>query len=291
MASKLLQLSRRMRKTALAFSSGRMSIMTSSLKIAVIGLGEAGGLIAKGLAQQGADVIGFDAVKIKNPPVPVAESLTQAVSGAQVVISLNSSSASIKVAEQISPHLMPGAIYCDLNTGTPSLKRRLSEIMPSGSFVDVAVMKPVPGLNEKVPLSLAGPGAKKFLELFEDFDLDLTFVSETPGDAAARKLLRSILVKGMAAVTIDYLWAAKQMGLEDWALEEVFTEFDKSSAQTVQRYLNGTAKHAKRRQVEMGDVVEMLAEAGYESPMIGPIELTIAKVVHGKRIPFAQLDD
>jgi 3-hydroxyisobutyrate dehydrogenase-like beta-hydroxyacid dehydrogenase len=265
--------------------------MTSSLKIAVIGLGEAGGLIARGLKEQGANVIGFDAAKIRNSPVPVAESIEEAVLGAKIIISLNSSSASIKVAQQVASILEAGAIYCDLNTGTPSLKRRLSEIMPAGSFVDVAVMKPVPGLNEKVPLSVAGLGAKSLMKLLEGYDLDLTFVSEVAGDAAARKLLRSILAKGMAAVAIDYLWAAKEMGLEDWALEEIFTEFDNSSAQTVQRYLNGTAKHAKRRQVEMGDVVEMLAEAGYESPMVGPIELTIAKVVHGKRIPFAQLKD
>jgi 3-hydroxyisobutyrate dehydrogenase-like beta-hydroxyacid dehydrogenase len=280
-----------MRKVGEGFSSGRIRLMTSSLKIAVIGLGEAGGLIARGLKEQGANVIGFDAAKIRNPPVPVAESIEEAVLGANIIISLNSSSASIKVAQQVTSILEAGAIYCDLNTGTPSLKRRLSEIMPAGSFVDVAVMKPVPGLNEKVPLSIAGLGAKSLMKLLEDYDLDLTFVSEVAGDAAARKLLRSILAKGMAAVAIDYLWAAKEMGLEHWALEEIFTEFDNSSAQTVQRYLNGTAKHAKRRQVEMGDVVEMLAEAGYESPMVGPIELTIAKVVHGKRIPFAQLED
>ena len=154
------------------------------MKLTVLGLGEAGSLIAKGLAAQGVEVVGFDPVKQKNPVVEVFETAEQAVANADVVFSLNSATVSIKVAQQVTAHLKPGAIYCDLNTGTPALKQRLSEIMPAGSFVDVAVMKPVPGLAEKVPLSIAGPGAKKFLELFADLDLDITYVSAVAGEAA-----------------------------------------------------------------------------------------------------------
>jgi len=260
------------------------------MKLTVLGLGEAGSLIAKGLAAQGVEVVGFDPVKPKNPVVEVFETAEQAVSNADVVFSLNSATVSIKVAQQVAAHLKPGAIYCDLNTGTPALKQRLSEIVPAGSFVDVAVMKPVPGLAEKVPLSVAGPGAKKFMELFADLDMDLTYVSEVAGEAAARKLIRSVLAKGMAALVIDTLWAANSVGLQDWALDEINREFDSSSSKTVKRYLDGTQQHAKRRSVEMSDVVEMLSDAGYESTMVRGVELTLSRVIHGVRVPFAELD-
>ncbi|MFM1950407.1 MAG: hypothetical protein RL418_94 [Actinomycetota bacterium] len=261
------------------------------MKIAVLGLGEAGSLIAKGLADQGADVVGFDPAKIKYPPVPTMETVAEAVADADVVLSINSANASLKVATDAASHLKTGALYCDLNTGTPSLKERLSSLLPTGSFVDVAVMKPVPGLAEKVPMSISGPGAAKLLETFSNLDLNLSYVSDKPGEAAARKLLRSIFAKGMAALVIDYLWAAKEMGLENWALEEVMNEFDTSNRNTVTRYLNGTAKHAKRRSIEMADVVAMLAEVGYDSTMVAPIELTLNKVIHSKKIPFAKLED
>jgi L-threonate 2-dehydrogenase len=261
------------------------------MKLAVLGLGEAGSLIAKGLADQGVEVIGFDPAKPKFAPVPMVPTAEEAVADADVVFSINSSNASIKVAQTVAPHLKPGALYCDLNTGTPSLKVRLSSMVPEGSFVDVAVMKPVPGNAEKVPMGISGPGAIKLMEHFADLDVNFSYVSDVAGEAAARKLLRSIFAKGMAAVVIDYLWAAKEMGLEHWALEEVMNEFDSSSAATVKRYLSGTAKHAKRRSVEMADVVAMLSEIGYDSTMVGPIELTLNQVIHSKKIPFSDLED
>jgi putative dehydrogenase len=259
-----------------------------SVRIAVIGLGEAGGLIAGGLAAAGADVIGFDPANPPAPPVPVAESVEAAVAGADLVISINSSTVSRKVAEQVAPLLENGTIYADLNTGTPALKKSLAALFPAGVFADVAIMKPVPGLAEKVPMGVAGEGAKRFIELLEPFGLDLEYVSEVPGEAAARKLLRSILAKGMAGVLIDCLWAAESMGLQDWAFDEIQREFDSSSAETAKRYLSGTAQHLKRRQIEMMDVTEMLNEVGYQSTMVDGVALTYSRILHGKRIPFSR---
>ena len=261
------------------------------MKIAVIGLGEAGSLIAAGLKKAGASVIGFDPANPKNPPVPVAPTAVEAVADADIVLSINSSTVSVRVAEGVATALKPGALYADLNTGTPSMKKTLAAIVPEGSFVDVAVMKPVPGLAEKVPMGVAGAGGEKFIQLLEPYGLNLEYVSDVAGEAAARKLLRSIVAKGMAALIIDCLWAAQSMGLEDWAIDEIKREFDSSSAATVQRYLDGTAKHAKRRQVEMADVVQMLSEAGYDSTMVAPVELTLSRVIHGKKIPFADTRD
>lgn len=263
--------------------------MTKAIKVAAIGLGEAGSLIAGGLRNAGIDVVGFDLAVPQSPTVPVAETVEEAVAGADLVISINSSTVSLAVAEQIAPLLESGAIYADLNTGTPALKRKLAGLFPDGSFVDVAIMKPVPGLAEKVPMAVAGTGAQKFISLLDRFDLDLEYVSDVAGEAAARKLIRSILAKGMAAVLIDCLWAAESMGLQDWAYREILDEFDSSSRATAQRYLSGTAQHIKRRQIEMMDVVEMLNDSGYESTVIAAIELNYSRILHGKKIPFSKL--
>jgi 3-hydroxyisobutyrate dehydrogenase-like beta-hydroxyacid dehydrogenase len=69
------------------------------MKLTVLGLGEAGSLIAKGLAAQGVEVVGFDPVTQKNPVVEIFETAEQAVSNADVVFSLNSATVSIKVAQ------------------------------------------------------------------------------------------------------------------------------------------------------------------------------------------------
>lgn len=254
----------------------------------MIGLGEAGSLIAGGLQTAGAHVVGFDPGNPANPPVPVAEGAAEAVAGADLVMSINSSAAAKKVAEQVAPMLKPGAIFADLNTGTPALKRSLAALFPESVFADVAIMKPVPGLAEKAPMGVAGSGARRFVEILEPFGMSLEYVSEVPGEAAARKLLRSILAKGMAAVLIDCLWAAESMGLQDWAYEEILREFDSSSSETAKRYLTGTAQHVKRRQIEMMDVAEMLNDTGYQSTMVDGVALTYSRILHSKKIPFSK---
>ncbi len=263
--------------------------MTKNIKVAIIGHGEAGSLIAGGLAAAGLDVVGFDVANPANPTVPLTATINEAVTGADIVLSINSSRVAAKIAEEVAPLLKPGALFADLNTGTPAMKKKMATVFPDGAFVDVAIMRPVPGLAEKVPMGIAGAGAAKFIELMTPFGLDLEYVSEVPGEAAARKLIRSILAKGMAGVIIDTLWAAESMGLQDWAYEEILREFDSSSAATAKRYLSGTAQHVKRRQIEMLDVVEMLNESGYESTMIGPIEFNYGRILHGKKIPFSKL--
>lgn len=251
------------------------------MKIAVIGLGDVSGQLAHSLKSAGADVIGFDQVKPKYAPVPLAQTLEGAVSGADIVLTLTSTLASIRNAEAAAKALKPGAIYADLNATTPSLKRKLAQILPVGSFADVAVMPNA--------LAASGEAAARLVEALKSYGLEIDFVSVVAGEASARKLLRMTLDAGLASVLADTLWAAKSLGLEDWAIGEIKNEFANSSSQTAQQYLDETGKHAKRRSVEMGDVVEMLAEAGYDSTMVNGISLTMSHIMHGRRVPFADL--
>lgn len=263
--------------------------MSEDIRVAVIGLGEAGSLIAARLHAAGANVIGYDpSGSVPNPPVPVAASIDEAAAGAQLVMSLTSPTASRKVAEQFSPLLESGAVYADLNTGTPAHKRTLAALFPAGSFADVAIMTPVSGLAEKVALAVSGTGAHRFIELLEPFGMDLDYVSEIAGEAAARTLIRSMLATGMAGVLIDCLWAAESMGLQKWAYQEILDEFDSSSSETAKSYLSGTAQHIKRRQIEMMDVVEMLNDTGYESSTAPAVGLNYSRILHGKKVPFSK---
>ena len=260
------------------------------MKLTILGLGEDASVIASELVKQGVDVVAFDPARPKNPVVTLVDSAEAAVADADVIFSLNSANSSIRLAQQVAAHIKPGAIFCDLNTGTPSLKKRLAEIAPAGSFVDAALMHASAGTGKKVSLLVSGAGAKRMIELFEGLSLDITRVSAVPGDAAARKQIRTILEKGIAAVAIDTLWAAKSMGLENWAIEEIKREFETSSSATIQRLLDDTQQHPKRHSVEMADLVEMLTEAGHESTMVRGVELTLSRVIHGVRVPFAELD-
>lgn len=260
------------------------------MRVTFLGLGEAASDLARSLTNQGLELVAFDQANPKNPAVPLLATLELAVQNADVVISLNSASGSIRAAELAANLLKPGALFCDLNTSTPFLKRRLAEILPPESFVDGSLLQTPGEAHNQFDLAVSGIGASKFADIFSSTNLNINYVSDVAGEAAARGLIRSIFEQGIAAVLTDTLWAAKSLGLHEWAFDEIKREFDTSSSQTAQRYLDDTQQHPKRHSVQMADVVEMLSEAGHESTMVRGVELTLSRVIHGVRIPFAELD-
>lgn len=255
--------------------------------VAVIGLGQESSLIADGLQAAGMNVIGFDVQVPVHPTTPVATSIEDAVRDADIVLSLNSAPASVRVAEQVAPLLKKGALFADLNDGTPGTKKKLAGLFPAGVFVDVAIMEPVQGKAAKVSLAAAGTGAKKFIELMSPAAPHLVYVSDVPGDAAARQLLAQFVSKGITSVIIDALWAAETMGLEEWTWEHIQRELTALTGEKIHRLISETGKNFKRNQVELMDVVEMLNEAGYESTHAAPIQFNYGRIMHNKKIPFA----
>ena len=262
-----------------------------ALHIAVLGHGPEAKKLAVALREAGAHVVGYDLKMPKRPTVPMVESVAEAVADAQLVLSLNSSTVAIRMAEQAAASLPTGALYADLNTGTPALKEKLAPLFADGVFVDVAVMQPVGELGLQVPLAASGPSAQAFIDLLAPLGMNLEYVSDKIGEAAARELTRSILTKCMAGVVVDYMWAAEQLGLTDWAYEELQREFNTLTGETAKGYLRETVRHVKRREIEMLDVVEMLDGAGYHSLFVPPTQLVYNKVYHSIPVPFSEPED
>ncbi|MEA2718914.1 MAG: hypothetical protein QOJ39_778 [Candidatus Eremiobacteraeota bacterium] len=133
--------------------------------------------------------------------------------------------------------------------------------MPSGAaFVDVAMMTPVPPLGVRVPMFLAGAGAAALAEILRPFGTPLEIVGAEPGEAAARKLTRSVFFKGMSAAICEALEAARAAGVEDWLRADITRTLVNADASIVDRVVDGTNKHAKRRAHEMRDAAALLDE-------------------------------
>ena len=100
-------------------------------------------------------------------------------------------------------------------------------------------------------------------------------------------LLSALLTNGLAAVSCDFLWAAKKLGLEEWAKAELACNFGSDSDISATRLLSETQSNAKRMTVEMSNITELLINAGYESTMVHSVLATLSQVMHGKKIPFS----
>src|SRR5690606_18089105 len=97
--------------------------------------------------------------------------------------------------------LTADAVFAEMNTSSPALKREVAEVVePSGAlFADVAVMSNVPGKGLRTPLLACGPGAERLAALLRPYGASVDLLAGEIGDAAGRKLLRSVFMKGFGA--------------------------------------------------------------------------------------------
>jgi 3-hydroxyisobutyrate dehydrogenase-like beta-hydroxyacid dehydrogenase len=233
---------------------------------ALLGLGEAGGRFARDLRAAGAGVRGWDPLPATGPD---AAGPRAAAEGADVVMSQNSAADAADAARSVLEALRPGQVFADLNTGSPELKAQLAGIVaPAGAaFADVALMAPVPGKGIGTPALASGPGAARFAELVAPFGMPVEVVGDAPGEAALRKLLRSIVWKGLAAVVLEATAAGAAADRSDHVRAEILAIFAEADEGLLERMLTGSRTHATRRTHEMEAVGEMLGDLGVPSWM------------------------
>ncbi|HKY25736.1 MAG TPA: NAD(P)-binding domain-containing protein, partial [Gaiella sp.] len=111
-----------------------------TLRVAVLGLGEAGGTLASGLAAAGCDVHGWD------PLVATADAPNVAVADADLVLSLTTAAHALDAARSVLSALDARQVYADLNTAAPAVKRDVAAVVGASgaAFADVALLGPVP---------------------------------------------------------------------------------------------------------------------------------------------------
>ncbi|MEM7257012.1 MAG: DUF1932 domain-containing protein [Pseudomonadota bacterium] len=143
-------------------------------------------------------------------------------------------------------------------------------------------MAMVPGNGVKTPAMFAGSGAQPLQGLLSQFDMPIDIVSANAGDAAERKLLRSVVIKGLAGLLIESLEASHKAGCEQWLWNNLVNEFTAMDHRMLQRLVQGTAVHAERRYHEMQASTQQLSELGVEPLMTRSTVANLEKVkLHG----------
>ncbi len=248
--------------------------------IAVLGLGEAGGALARDLVAAGAVVRGYDPAVTAADGVLDTGSEADAARGADVVLSVNSASAAAGALRAGLAGLGDGAVWADLNTASPGAKRELAAVAAGhgAPFADVAIMAPVPGRGLRVPMLATGGAAGRVAELLNPLGASVEVLAGEAGLAAERKLLRSVFFKGMAAAVVEALAAARAAGCERWLYEAVVAELTGAGELTVDRWVRGSHQHAVRRAAEMAAAAEMLGELGVPADVAGAARDQLARL-------------
>lgn len=247
--------------------------------IACIGFGEAGGILASELAAQHQVVI-WDSklgggereamlAKADQAGVQVADSLAQALDGAAWVFSTVTAGSALEVAQQSAALMQAGQYFLDLNSVAPDTKRQAAQAFSPGVYVDVAVMAPVPPARMKTPLLVGGPQAESVTDVLNQLGFNARFGSLVVGKVSAIKMCRSVMIKGLEALTTECLFAAREYGVEEDVLASLHASFPSLGWDgAFPGYLiSRVAEHGIRRSEEMEEVVKTLRDAGGEGLM------------------------
>jgi 3-hydroxyisobutyrate dehydrogenase-like beta-hydroxyacid dehydrogenase len=249
-------------------------------QIGLIGFGEAGGILGRDLAADGYDVSTFDNLldaepsrtamleKAKAANVRAVDTLELALKGVDLVISAVTATSAAEVAQNAAPFLQSGQIYLDINSVSPETKRGIAATLEDSAaqFVEAAVMAPVSPQRLKVPMLLGGAHSAAAAERLRSIGMNVRPVSEEVGVASAIKMCRSIIIKGLEAITVESMFTARRYGAEKHVLESLAATYpDMGWNGNLPDYLiSRVAEHGKRRAAEMCEAADAVADAGLE---------------------------
>jgi len=129
-------------------------------------------------------------------------------------------------------------------------------------------MSPVLPHGHRSPMLLGGKAAPAFAELMNRFGMRLEVLSENVGTAAATKMFRSIIVKGLEALMLECVLAAGPYGADERVFSSLNESFPGIDWQRLANYmLSRVVVHGERRAREMEEVAGTLDALGIEPIM------------------------
>jgi len=254
------------------------------MKLGFIGFGEAAYEMSSGLKQQVGliDIIAYDPMwdhptfgalvqgRAAQTEVELVSGSEEVLKNVDLVIVAVPADRAYEVSNSLKPFLKIGSVYIDVSASTPDVKKQISANIKEKnvSFVDAAMMGPLPVYKHKVPILASGDGTDAFIDLMSPFGMDITKVSDIPGEASSVKLVRSIFMKGIAGLFIEMLDAAYAFNVHDYVLNSISETMDSKSFEfTLNRMVTGTSIHALRRATELEGSIQMLEQANIDATL------------------------
>ena len=268
--------------------------MTSNKpSLCFIGFGEAGQAIASGLREVGVDQIAaWDILFLKDEGAALkqagekigarlAHSAADAVASSDIIVSAVTAGSSLDAARSVAPHLSGNPYFLDVNSVSPGRKKEAAKVLGDAArYVDVAILAPIHPKKHQTPLLLAGEHAQALLPiLIDELDMRGAIASDQVGAAAALKMIRGVMIKGIEALTAECMIAAQRAGIAQEVAASLKNNYPTLDWQKVVDYnLERMASHGIRRAEEMEQVAATLAELG-----IAPL-MTQATVVRQREM-------
>jgi 3-hydroxyisobutyrate dehydrogenase-like beta-hydroxyacid dehydrogenase len=246
-------------------------------RLCFIGFGEAGQAIASGLREAGVESIAAWDILFSNDEgarlkqagerigARLASSAADAVANSDIIVAAVTASSSLEAAQSVAPHISGNPYYLDINSVSPGRKKDTALLLEGGArYVDVAILAPIHPKRHRTPLLLAGPHAQAVMPLLiDELEMQVAIASDEIGAAAALKMIRSVMIKGIEALTAECFMAAQRAGIVEEVAASLKNNYPGLDWPSVIDYnLERMASHGIRRADEMEQSAITLTELG-----------------------------
>lgn len=251
-------------------------------RLCFIGFGEAGQAIAGGLRDTGIETIAAwdilfpqaEGARLKDAGsvmgVRLAGSAADAARGADIIVSAVTAASSLEAARSVEPHLTGSPYFLDINSVSPGRKQETEKLLGTKArYIDIAILAPIHPKRHQTPLLLAGPHADNVMPLLiDELEMRGVIAGGEVGQAAALKMIRSVMIKGIEALTLECFLAARRYGIVDEVAASLSNNYPTLDWNKVIEYnIERMASHGVRRADEMDQVAETLKELGVDPLM------------------------
>ncbi|HEU4987667.1 MAG TPA: DUF1932 domain-containing protein [Rhizobiaceae bacterium] len=193
------------------------------------------------------------------------------------IISAVTADQSLAAAKAAAHWLRPGQIYFDINSVSPGRKiESAAQVEATGAvYLDMAVMAPVHPKGHATPVLLAGAVNGDINAALSRLGFQFEVAGDEPGAATAIKMVRSLFVKGLEAITVEALLAASASGCLDYIRKSLEGSYPGLGWPDFAAYqFERSLTHGKRRAAEMKECAATLDALG----LTGDLARAIADV-------------
>jgi 3-hydroxyisobutyrate dehydrogenase-like beta-hydroxyacid dehydrogenase len=153
-----------------------------------------------------------------------------------------------------------------MNSVAPATKRAAAAAIDArgGCYIDAAIMAPVKPTALGAPILVSGAESDAAVAALRTLGFTaVRTVGAEIGRASLIKMVRSVMIKGVEAVTAECLLAAQAGGVVDEVLASLGEPLGRQADYNLERVL----VHGLRRAAEMQEVAQTLRDLGVEPRM------------------------
>jgi hypothetical protein len=204
-------------------------------------------------------------------PVTAGHRVTELEGPFAYAVSCVPPAAAVEAARLVAEAIDGDGIFFEWNTTAAEVKRRIAEVVAAAT-VDVALLDSLDGDTGRPMLAVSGPEAGRGAAVLRQLGFDVNVVGDEVGEAARLKYLRSIFMKTLEALALEYTTLAAAVDTEGVVRESIARNLGERFDGFLDLLVETNRVHGARRAAELADAV-----ASFDLPL--PLAQAAAEVL------------